>query len=91
MASACCKTVAELLAGATREEREQQNKLPDMGAEIGCVNGHQMAKQDTTIVDLVVSRWYFTPGAPVSDVNKTVAKIHVGMETGQSQTSEASC
>ena len=51
----------------------------------------KLAKQDTAIVDLVASRWYFTPDAPVLNVNKTAATIHVGMATGQAQISEASC
>ena len=33
--------VSLLLAGATREEREQQQNFPEMGAEIGHMNGHQ--------------------------------------------------
>ena len=51
----------------------------------------KLAKQDTDIVDSGASGWYFTPGAPVSNMNKTVAKIRVGAATGQAQTSEASC
>ena len=51
----------------------------------------KLAKQDTAIVDSGVSRWYFTPDAPVSNVNKTAATIRVVTATGQAQTSEASC
>ena len=51
----------------------------------------KLAKQDTAIVDSGASGWYFTPGAPVSNVNKTAATIRVGTETGQAQTSEAYC
>ena len=43
------------------------------------------------IVDSGASGWYFTPGALVSNVNKTAATICVGTATGQAQTSEASC
>ena len=50
----------------------------------------KLAKQDTAIVDSGASGWYFTPGAPVSNVNKTAATIRVGTATGQAQTSEAS-
>ena len=48
------------------------------------------AKQDTAIVDSGASGWYFTPDAPVSNVNKTAAIICVGTVTGQAQTSQAS-
>ena len=41
----------------------------------------KLAKQDTAIVDLGESGWYFTPDAPVSSVNKTAATISVGMAT----------
>ena len=51
----------------------------------------KLAKQDTSIVDSGAIRWYFTPGAPVSNVHKTAATIRIGMTTGQAQTSEASC
>ena len=51
----------------------------------------KLAKQDTPIVDTGSSRCYFTPHAPVSNVNKTAAKIRVGTSKGQAQTSEASC
>ena len=51
----------------------------------------KLAKQDTAIVDSGAIGWYFTPGAPVSNVNKTAATIRVGKATGQAQTSEASC
>ena len=51
----------------------------------------KLAKQDTAIVDSVSSGWYFTPGAPVSNVNRTAATIRVGTATGQAQTSESSC
>ena len=51
----------------------------------------KLAKHDTAIVDSGASGWYLTPGAPVSNVNKTAAKIRVGTATGQEQTSEASC
>ena len=51
----------------------------------------KLAKQDTDIVDSVASGWYFTPDAPVSNVIKTAATIHVGAATGQAQTSEAPC
>ena len=51
----------------------------------------KLAKQDTAIVDSVASGWYFTPGAPVSNVNKTAAKIRVGTATGHAKKSEASC
>ena len=50
----------------------------------------KLAKQDTYIVDLGASGWYFTPDAPVSNANKTTAIIHVGTATGQAQTSQAS-
>ena len=49
------------------------------------------AKQDTAIVDSGASRWYFTPGAPLSNVNNAVATIRISTATGQAQTSEASC
>ena len=42
-------------------------------------------------MDSGASGWYFTPGAPVSNVNNATATISVGTETGQAQTSEASC
>ena len=51
----------------------------------------KLARQDTAIVDSGASGWYFTPDAPVSNVNKTAAKIRVGKATGQTQTSEESC
>ena len=51
----------------------------------------KIAKQDTAIVDLGASGWYFTPDAPISNLNKTAATILVGTATGQAQTSEASC
>ena len=51
----------------------------------------KLAKQDTAIVDLGAIWWYFTPGAPVSNVNKTAATIRVGTATGQAQTFEESC
>ena len=51
----------------------------------------RLAKHDTAIVDSGASGWYFTPDAPVSNVNKTAATIRVGTETGQAQTSHASC
>ena len=51
----------------------------------------KLAKQDTAIVDSGASGWYFTPGAPVSNVNNAAATIRVGTATGQAQTSEASC
>ena len=33
-----------LLAGAIREEREQQQNFPEMGSEIGRANGHQTSQ-----------------------------------------------
>ena len=51
----------------------------------------KLAKQDTAIVDSGARGWYFTPGAPVSNVNKTAATIRVGTKTSQAQKSEASC
>ena len=42
-------------------------------------------------MDPGASEWYFTPDAPVSNVNKTVSTIRVGTTTGQAQESEASC
>ena len=51
----------------------------------------KLARQDTAIVDSGASGWYFTPGAPVSNVNKTAATIRVGTATGQAKTSEVSC
>ena len=51
----------------------------------------KLAKQDTAIVDSRASEWYFTPDAPVSNVNKTAATIRVGTATVQAQKSEASC
>ena len=51
----------------------------------------EIVKQDTAVLYLVASGWYFTPDASVSNVNKTAATIRVGTATGQSQTSEASC
>ena len=51
----------------------------------------KLSKQDTAIVDSVVSGWYFTPGASVSNVNKNATTIRVGTATGQAQTSEVSC
>ena len=51
----------------------------------------KLAKNDTAIVDSGASGWYFTPGSPVSNVNKTAATTHVGTATGQAKTSEASC
>ena len=51
----------------------------------------KLAKQDTAIVDLGASGWYFTPGAPVSNVNNAAATICVIIATVQAQTSEASC
>ena len=45
----------------------------------------KLSKQDTDIVDLGASGWYFTPDATVSNVNKTTATICVGTVTGQSQ------
>ena len=43
----------------------------------------KLAKQDTAIVDSGASGWYFTPDAPVFNVNKTAATIRAGTETGQ--------
>ena len=51
----------------------------------------KLAKQDTAIVDSGASGWYFTPGVPVSNVNKTAATIRVGAAMVQAQTYEASC
>ena len=51
----------------------------------------KLSKQDTTIVASGASGWYFTPDAPVSNVNKNAAIIRVGTATGQAQTSEPSC
>ena len=51
----------------------------------------KLAKQDTDNFDPGASGWYFTPDAPVSNVNKTAAIIHVGTSAGQAQTSQASC
>ena len=51
----------------------------------------KLAKQDTAILDSGASGWYFTPGAPVSNVNKTASTIRVVKSTVQAQTSEASC
>ena len=51
----------------------------------------KLAKKDTAIVDSGASGWYFTPGAPVSNVNQNATTICVGTETGQAQTSEVSC
>ena len=48
----------------------------------------KLAKQDTTIVDSGASGWYFTPDAPVSNVNKNAATIFIGTATGQAQISE---
>ena len=50
----------------------------------------KLAKKDTAIVDSGTSGWYFTPGAPVSNVNSAAETIRVGTATGQAQTSEAS-
>ena len=51
----------------------------------------KLAKQNTAIMDSGASGWYFTPDAPVSNVNKTADKIRVGTATVQAQTYEASC
>ena len=51
----------------------------------------KLANQDTAFVDSGASGRFFTPDAPVSNVNKTAATIRVGTATGQAQTSEASC
>ena len=51
----------------------------------------KLVKQDTDIVDSGASGWYFTPDAPVYNVNKTAATIRVGTATVQAQESEASC
>ena len=51
----------------------------------------RLAKQDTAIVDLRASGWYFTPDSPVSNVNKTSATICVGTATGQAQEYEVYC
>ena len=51
----------------------------------------KLAKKDTAIVDSGASGWYFTPGAPVSNVINAADTIRVGTATGQAQTSEASC
>ena len=48
------------------------------------------AKKDTAIVDSGASGWYFTPGAPVSNVNNAAETIRVGTATGQAQISEES-
>ena len=50
----------------------------------------KLSKQDTAIVDSGASGWYFTPDAPVSNVNKTAAIIRVSTAMGQAQTSQAS-
>ena len=47
--------------------------------------------RDTAIVDSGASGWYFTPDAPVSNVNPHAAKICVGTATDQPQFSSASC
>ena len=49
------------------------------------------SKQDTAIVDSGASGWYFTPDAPLSNVNKTAATIRVRTATGQAQEYEVSC
>ena len=46
----------------------------------------KLAKQDTDVVDSGAIGWYFTPDAPVSNVNKTAATIRVGKAMGQAQT-----
>ena len=46
---------------------------------------------DTAIVDSGASGWYFRTGAPVTNVDRTAAKIRVGTATGQAQQSDASC
>ena len=51
----------------------------------------KLSRQDRDIVDSVASGWYFTPDAPLSNLNKTAATISVGTATGQAQTSEAYC
>ena len=51
----------------------------------------KLNKQNTDIVDSEASGWYFMPDAPVSNMNKTAATIHVGTTTGQAKTSDASC
>ena len=47
--------------------------------------------RDTTIVDLGASGWYFTPNAPVSNIDPQASQIRVGTATGQPQLSSASC
>ena len=49
----------------------------------------KLDKQDTAIVDSGAIGWYFTPDAPVSNMNKTEVMICVGTATGQAQESEA--
>ena len=80
-----------LLEGATQEDRGLQQNCPKMGAEIGHANGYQTSQTDMAIVDSGASGWYFTLEAPVSNVNKNAATIHVSAATGQAQTSKASC
>ena len=74
------------------ERNESSNKISrKWERRLAVQMATKLANQDTSIVDLGASGCYFTPGAPVSNVNKTAAKIRVGTETGQAQTSEASC
>ena len=42
-------------------------------------------------MDSGASGWYFTPGAPVSNLNNAAETIRVGTATGQAQTFEACC
>ena len=51
----------------------------------------KLVKQDRSIVDSIASGSYFTPNAPVSNMNKTAATIRIGTAMGQAQESEASC
>jgi hypothetical protein len=46
---------------------------------------------DTSIINLGTSAWYFKPGAPVSDIGRAAAKIHVDTATDQTEEYIALC
>ena len=74
------------------DRKENNNKISGKWERrLAMQTATKLAKHDLVIVDLGASGCYFTTDAPVSNVNKTAAKIRVGTATGQAQTSEVSC
>ena len=71
--------------GSSESTRQQRNNkiARKWEGRLAIRMATKLAKQDTAIVDLGASGWYFIPDAPVSNVNKTAATIHGGTATGQ--------